>query len=273
MFKDNEHIRLDVADNVATVTFTRPRVKNSLDVDALQNLYAAVGEVEDRKDIHVLVMTGEGDAFCAGVNLKGYSVEHHEAARSDFREVAMWWHQTLHRIIGLPKPVVAAVNGIAVGGGTGLTLAADLAFASDKATFLASWMSNGFANDGGLSYTLPKIVGFRRALEFMLTNRTLPVKEALEWGVVNRVYRHQDLMKNTLAVARQLAAGPTHLQGMVKQTFHAGWRRSLEDCTENECANILVSLEHPYSKERLAAFARGDKHNRVFAEIPPNIPL
>ncbi|MGA7273030.1 MAG: enoyl-CoA hydratase/isomerase family protein [Acidimicrobiia bacterium] len=257
------HILLEVEEGVATVTFNRPEVKNSLDVETLQEIHEALGSLEDRSDVGALVITGTGDAFCAGVNLKGYDLNDREAFRSGFREVALWWHQMLHRIVRIPMPVLAAVNGIAVGGGLGLTLAADMAICNDTARFYASWMSNGIANDGGSSYTLTRILGFRRAMELMLTNRTLDAREAEEWGIVNRVYEGPRFEKMKRSIGRQLAAGPTHLQAMVKETFHDGWRRPLEECTEHECMNILTSLDNPYAADRLNAFWRGERTDSI----------
>ena len=265
-----KNIRLDIVDSVATLTFNRPEVRNSLDTETLKEIHRAMGILEDNPDAGALVITGAGEAFCAGVNLKGYSIERQEELRTGFREVAMWWHQMLHRIARLPMPVLAAVNGIAVGGGLGLTLVSDMAICNEKAKFYASWMSNGMANNGGSSYTLTKIVGFRKAMELMLTNRTLNAYEAEEWGIINRVYEGEQFTKMTASIARQLADGPTHLQAFVKETFHDGWRRSLEECTEHECMNILSALEHPYAAERLRAFERGERTNslQVDLEIP-----
>ncbi len=263
----NQPILLDIAAGVGTITFNRPHAKNSLDVAALQQLFAALGTCEDRADVGAIVLTGAGDAFCAGVNLKGYNLEDREALRAGFREVAMWWHQMLHRIVRIPKPVLAAVNGIAVGGGLGMVLASDIAVCHERATFFASWMANGVANDGGSSYTLTKIVGFRRAMELMLTNRTLTAGEAVEWGICNRLYQDADFAPNVARIARQLADGPTHLQAYVKETFHDGWRRSLEECTEHECANILRSLDNDYAARRLAAFKRGDRTNPLMIDL------
>jgi 2-(1,2-epoxy-1,2-dihydrophenyl)acetyl-CoA isomerase len=264
---EDKPMLLEIADGIATITFNRPRAKNSLDVATLQQLFEALGTCEDRADVGAVVLTGAGDAFCAGVNLKGYDLEQVSALRAEFREVAMWWHQMLHRIVRMPKPVLAAVNGIAVGGGLGIVLAADIAVCHERATFFASWMSNGVANDGGSSYSLARIVGFRRAMELMLTNRTLTAKEAVEWGICNRCYSDADFAPNVAAVARQLADGPTHLQAYVKETFHEGWRRSLEECTEHECMNILKSLEHPYAAQRLGAFKRGTRNNPLLIDL------
>ncbi len=258
-----KNITLEIADRVATLVLNRPYARNSLSTEALAEIHRALGAVEDNEDAGVLVLTGAGEAFCAGVSLKGYSIDNREELRQGFREVAMWWHQMLHRITRLPMPVLCAVNGIAVGGGMGLALASDIAICNETAKFYASWMANGMANDGGSSYTLTKIVGFRRAIELMLTNRTLDAYEAQEWGIVNRVYEGEKFTEMTASIGQQLADGPTHLQKFVKQTFHDGWRRSLEECTEHECMNILEALEHPYAKERLNAFDRGERTNAL----------
>jgi enoyl-CoA hydratase/carnithine racemase len=263
----NQPITLDISEGIATVTFNRPRVKNSLNAAALEDLFQALGTCEDRSDVGAVVLTGAGDAFCAGLNLKGYNLEDREELRAGFREVAMWWHQMLHRIVRLPKPVLAAVNGIAVGGGLGMVLASDMAVCNEDATFFASWMANGLANDGGASYTLARVIGFRRAMELMLTNRTLDAKEAVEWGICNRMYPNKDFAANVKTIARQLADGPTHLQAYVKETLHEGWRRSLEECTEFECQNILKSLDHPYAMERLGAFKRGERTNPLMIDL------
>ncbi len=268
---DQKPILLDISDGVATITFNKPAVKNSLDVEALSEFFAALGTAEDRQDVGAVVLTGAGDAFCAGVNLKGYDINDREAVRAEFREVAMWWHQALHRLVRMPKPVLAAVNGIAVGGGLGMVLASDLAVGNTRARFYASWMSNGMANDGGSSYSFVKIMGFRRAMELMMTNRILGAEEALEWQILNRLYKDEDFEANVRMIACDLAAGPTHLQAMVKQTFHDGWRRSIEECTEYECMNILQSLEHPYSRERLAAFKQGERTNRLHVRLPEGL--
>lgn len=258
-----ENIVLDVEGSLATITFNRPDVKNSLDAATLKELHRALGQIEDRRDVGALILTGSGDSFCAGVNLKGYDLDDIVAFRAGFREVAMWWHQMLHRVVRIPMPVLAAVNGIAVGGGLGLTLAADVAICNEEARFYASWMSNGIANDGGSSYSLARIVGFRRAMELLLTNRTLDAYEAQEWGIVNRVYEGDLFGEKTMQIGRELADGPTHLQAMVKETMHDGWRRSLEESTEHECMNILESLDHPYAAERLAAFRNGERTNTL----------
>jgi enoyl-CoA hydratase/carnithine racemase len=181
----------------------------------------------------------------------------------------MWWHQVLHKIVHLPRPVLAAVNGVAAGVGLGMVLAADMAVAVDSATFLCAWHSIGLANDAATSYTLVKIVGFRRAMELMLTNRTLSAGEALAWGILNRVYPRAEFARNVAQVAADLAAGPTHLQAMAKSRFHAGWRQSIEECTELEIENVMRSITDPYFKKTLDDFlARRTRSDKVQVDLP-----
>ena len=264
---EDDPILLEISNGVATITLNRPKAKNSLDTNALTQFLKALGTCEDRSDVGAIVVTGAGDAFCAGVNLKGYNIEDRDQFRAGFREVAMWMHQMLHRIVRIPKPVLSAVNGVAVGAGLGLVLASDMAVCNEDATFFASWLANGVANDGGSSYSLTRIVGFRRAMELMLSNRTLAAREAVEWGICNRMYKNDQFSENVARVARELADGPTHLQALVKETFHEGWRRPLEECTEYECRNILKSLDHPYAAERLRAFKRGERTNPLMVDL------
>jgi 2-(1,2-epoxy-1,2-dihydrophenyl)acetyl-CoA isomerase len=262
-----EHIRFEVeANGVATITFNLPHMANAMDLQGVQETVDALRRCEQRPDVGALVLTGAGDrAFSAGFNLKEipFADWDPEAIRSHFETLAMWWHQVLHKIVHIPLPVLAAVNGVAAGVGLGMTLAADMAVAVESATFVCAWHSIGLANDAATSYTLVKIAGFRRALELMLTNRTLSAADALEWQILNRVYTRAEFATNVAQIAADLAAGPTHLQAMAKARFHAGWRQSIEECTEIEIENVMRSIAHPYFRKTLDDFlgkrARSDK--------------
>ena len=268
--KDYEFIRLNIEKGVATITFASPRTRNALGLQAMRETLHAFDHLEARDEVGAVVLTGEGEGFCAGFQLKEIPTEGDgiEAIRAHFREAAMWWHQLLHRIIRIPKPVLAAVNGVAAGSGLGMTLAADLAVCTESATFLCAWHSIGIANDAATSYTLAKIVGFRRAMELMLTNRSLGAREALEWGIVNRVYAAGEFAKNVAEIARELADAPTHLQAMAKERFHMGWNQGLEECTEFEIQNVLASVSHPHFKPCLEAFLAGNKRNVEQVRLP-----
>ena len=272
---DYRHIRFQVAPSgVATLTFDLPRMANAMDLLGVQETLDALRRCEQRPDVGAVVLTGAGDhAFSAGFNLKEipFADWEPEEIRAHFETLAMWWHQVLHRIVHLPRPVLAAVNGVAVGVGLGMVLAADMAVAVDSATFLCAWHSIGLANDAATSYTLVKIVGFRRAMELMLTNRTLTAGEALDWGILNRVYPRAEFPRNVTQVAADLAAGPTHLQAMAKSRFHAGWRQSIEECTALEIENVMRSIADPYFQKTLDDFLdKRTRSDKVQVRLPPS---
>lgn len=267
--KDYEKIRLDVDGGAATITFDIPGRANALGLVALQETLRALSACEVRDDIGAVVLTGAGDAFCSGFDLKEIPAADDDVIREHFRELALWWHQVLHKITRLPKPVLAAVNGVAAGGGFGIALAADLAVCESRARFVCAWHSIGIANDTATSYSLARIVGMRRAMELMLTNRTVDAAEARDWGLVNRVYPAADFGPNVVRIAADLAAAPTHLQAMAKDRFHMGWRQSVEECTEFEIQNVLASVTHPHFRPQLERFLSKDgRSNAVQVRLP-----
>jgi enoyl-CoA hydratase/carnithine racemase len=247
---------------------------NAMDRVGVEETLDALRQCAKSADVGAVVLTGAGEhAFCAGFNLKEipFGDWKPEDVRAHFETLAMLWHQVLHRIVHLPRPVLAAVNGVAAGVGFGMTLAADMAVAVDSARFLCAWHSIGLANDAATSYTLVKIVGLRRAREMMLTNRTLTAAEALDWQILNRVYPRADFQKNVAQIAADLAAGPTHLQAMAKSRFHAGWRQSIEECTELEIENVMRSLEDPYFRKTLDQFlGKQGRSDKVQVRLPPS---
>ena len=270
-----ERILLDIAGNgVATLTFNLPEMANAMDLQGVQETLDALRRCEQRADVGAVVLRGQGErAFSAGFNLKQIPLREADtqAIRDHFETLAMWWHQVLHKLIRLPKPVLAAVNGVAAGVGLGMIIASDMAVAVDSATFLCAWHSIGLANDAATSYTLVKIVGFRRAMELMLTNRKLTAAEALDWQIVNRVYTREDFAQNVAQIAEDLARGPTHLQAMAKARFHAGWRQPIEECTAFEIENVMRSLADPYFRQMLDQFlAKQARSDKVQVHLPPS---
>ena len=269
--KEYEHVRLDITDGVATITFAAPEYRNALGIRAMQDVVDCFDRTEADDGVGCIVLTGDGDAFCAGFQLKeieGVDDAGSERVRAHFRKASLWWHVILHRIIRTPKPVLAAVNGVVAGGPVGVVAACDMAVCTESARFFCAWHSIGIANDAGSSYTLAKVVGFRRAMDLLLTNRTLSADEALDWGLVNSVYKDSEFADKSRSLAQQLADGPTHLQAMAKETLHNGWNRALEECTEFEIENVLKSVVDPHFKPRLKAFLRGEKMDTVQVRIP-----
>lgn len=252
-----------MSDGVASITVNAPDARNALSVATMQAMLEHLNRAEDDPSVGAVKITGGGDAFCAGFHLKEIPInEGPQAIKDHFRIAALWWHQLLHKVIRIPKPVLAVVNGVAAGGGLGLVLASDMAICSEDAKFVCAWHTIGIANDTATSYTLPRIVGMRRAIELMLTNRTLTAEEAADWGVVNRLFKNVDFKMAADRIAAELANGPTHLQAIAKERFHSGWLQPVEECTEHEIQNVLSSVVDPHFPPALRDFLAGHKANR-----------
>jgi enoyl-CoA hydratase/carnithine racemase len=235
-----EWIEYKVSDGVATITFNAPQFNNALGLKGLQEFLDALYRAEADNAVGAVLVTGRGKAFCAGFNLKEVPVKDLEVEK------------------------VAAHFRV-----FGMTLCADMAVCKDTASFFPAWHTIGIANDATTSYSLAKIVGFRHAMEWMMTNRTIYAKEALEWNVVNRVYDEANFEKNVGIIARELAAGPTHLQGIAKAGFHMGWRQSIEEATEFEIQNVMKTVRHPHFQKTLAKFLSGEqKSNKPQVTLP-----
>jgi len=266
MYKD---IIYAVDDRLATITINLPKVCNALSVRAMQEMLDALNRAEDDANIGAVMITGAGVAFCAGFHLREIPLERGvQGIRDHFRIAALWWHQLMHKIVRARLPVLAAVNGVAAGGGFGLVMASDMAICADTARFVCAWHAIGIANDTATSYSLVRIVGIRRAMELMLTNRTLGAAEAAEWGIVNRVYPADRFRAAVKDIAAGLATGPTHLQVMAKSRFHQGWMQPIEECTEREIDNVLASIVDPHFLARLESFLQGDKSDRPQVAFP-----
>ena len=256
---------LDVVDGVGEITLDMPQFGNALTVAGIQEFLDALFDCGRRDDVGAVLLRGAGKSFCTGFNLKEIPLAEAdiEDIAKHFEVAAMWWHQVMHKIVHIECPVLVAVHGSAAGVGLGIALCADMVICRDDARFLCAWHTIGLANDATTSYSLAKIVGFRRAQELMLTNRTLSGSEAVEWGIANQVYAAAAFDDAVRRIARDLAAGPTHLQALAKESFHQGWRRSVEEATEYEIQNVMKSVRHPYFLEALNRFIAGDQKSDV----------
>ncbi len=266
-----EHIAFSLAGGVATIRFDRPKQLNASSQQLLRETLDALYRVENMSDVGAVVVTGTGAGFNSGFDLKEIPLdgEGTQAIHEHFRIVALYWHAMIHMLARIKKPTLAAVNGKVAGGGLGIVLACDMAVSVDTATFVPAWMSIGIGNDTGTSYSLARIVGFRRAIEWLLTNRTIDAHEALRWGVVNQIYSEATFSDAVQTIAQDLADAPTHLQAMVKERIHEGWRQSLEECTEHEVQNVIASVSHPHFEECLRQFvAKTRRSNTVMVRVP-----
>jgi 2-(1,2-epoxy-1,2-dihydrophenyl)acetyl-CoA isomerase len=250
-----ETLTYDVADAVATITLNRPNAYNALDLTLARELFAAALEADEDRAVRCVVITGAGNAFCAGGDVKSF---HENAGRVGIlvKQLTTYLHGAVSRLARSPKPVIMAVNGIAAGGGMSLALAGDLVVATESAKFTMAYSKIAASPDGSSTYFLPRMIGLRRALELHFTNRTLSAKEAMEWGLVNRVYPDAEFRTATAAFARELAQGPTAAFGRAKLLFHQSTQGSLETQMELEAQAIAQSGATEDFANGVAAFVQ-----------------
>src|SRR5215510_9781009 len=250
-----ETITYEVADAVATLTLNRPAAYNALDLPLARELFAATLEADEDRALRCIVVTGAGNAFCAGGDVKAF---HESADRAGIliKQLTTYLHGAVSRLARTPKPVIMAVNGIAAGGGLSLALAGDLVVAAESAKFNMAYSKIAASPDGSSTYFLPRMIGLRRALELHYTNRTLTAREAMDWGLVNRVYPDAEFRTATAALARELAQGPTAAFGRAKLLFHQSTQESLETQMELEAQAIAQSSATEDFRNGVAAFVQ-----------------
>jgi 2-(1,2-epoxy-1,2-dihydrophenyl)acetyl-CoA isomerase len=221
-------IRYDVSDAVATVTLDRPDAMNSLTAEVKAALLDALSCAADDPEIRAVLLTGSGRAFCAGQDLREHAANL-EAGRGLDGTVREHYNPIVELITTMPKPVVAAVNGVAAGAGASLAFACDLRVASEKARFAMAFAGIGLAPDSGASWTLSRLVGTGRAAELMLLGEPLDAARALELGVVSRVVPADDVLKTAHELAARLAEGPTRAYAATKQALAYAATHSLPE--------------------------------------------
>lgn len=247
-----ENLEVEVRDAVATVTLAREGAANALDLALCRELAEVALALQEDRAVRAVVLTGRGKMFCAGGDLGAFAGAPEPPKL--LKRMTIHLHAAVAMLARMDAPVIAAVNGAAAGAGLSLVCAADLAVAVESARFTLAYTAAGLTPDGSSTYFLPRILGRRRTLELMLTNRVLGAREALEWGIVNQVVPDGEAVRAATALAAQLAAGPTGAFGATKRLVLASADNGLETQMELEAAAISRASATPDGREGVAAF-------------------
>lgn len=250
--QSSEEILVERSDGLVTVTLNRPAKKNALTATMWAGLDAVLTEVMNDPADRALLLTGAGEDFSAGADLSG-GVSGGRGAGTGLTGGPV--QSTLHEmraaneIIGrlqrLPKPTIAAVDGVAVGVALGLVLACDLVLATHRARFAEVFVKRGLALDGGTSWTLPRQVGLRRAKQMAFLGELIDADRALAWGLINEVVAPNELAKTASEWARRLATGPTTALSLIKRLLDASGSASFEQALEDEArAQHIATTTH-----------------------------
>jgi 2-(1,2-epoxy-1,2-dihydrophenyl)acetyl-CoA isomerase len=250
-------ILYEVSDGVATITLNRPDAANSLNHELSAEMLDAIIRAEEDPAVRAIVLTASGRFFCAGADLRNFY-----STTGELKNRVSLLHVALSRIVRAPLPVIGAINGTAAGGGMGLACGCDLLIAAESAKFIMAYTRRGLSPDGTTTYFLPRRIGVGRALELAYLNRTLSAREALEWGIVNRVVPDAELAGAAHAMAAELAQGPTRAYAAAKRLMHSGCVETLETQIENEIRSIYEMAATDDTKEAIRAF--NEKRTPVF---------
>jgi 2-(1,2-epoxy-1,2-dihydrophenyl)acetyl-CoA isomerase len=246
-------VRLEIRERVAHLTLDRPDRGNAIHLEMAQELADTAARLADDPGVGAVLLRGTGQHFCFGGDVKTFAT-FGDRLPQYLRPVATALHLAVSRLARSDVPLVAAVQGAAAGAGMSLACAADFVLAADSARFRMAYTRIGLSVDGGSSYFLPRIVGARRALDLMLTNRTLDAAEACDWGIVTRVVPAADLDREAEAFAATLARGATGALRAAKRLVRDSWNDSLETQLEYETREIVEKARSADAREGITAF-------------------
>ncbi len=224
-------VLLDLTEGVATITLNRPEAMNSLDVATKQALLETVRAVAEDPAARCVVLTGTGRAFCVGQDLKEHiELLHGGSSEQLFTTVDEHYNPIVTAIATMPKPVIAAVNGVAAGAGASLAFACDLRYLAEEGGFNLAFANVALSCDTGASYHLQRLVGRAKAIELLYFPRTLTAEESLELGLATSVVAGDDDLGTVVGeVAARLAAGPTVALGAMRRSVAYAAGHSFEE--------------------------------------------
>ena len=242
---------VESAGGIATLTLNRPQARNALDLVMRRELVAALDEIEADPAARAVILTGAGGHFCAGGDVK--SMEPGSAA-AEGRARLLALNALIVRLVEFPRPVIAMVDGFAVGAGCNLALCCDLIVASDRAKFGEVFAKIGLVPDGGGSWLLPRMVGLARAKELIFTADIIDAAEAARIGLVNRVVPAAELATVTRALAAKVAQGPPKALAMAKHMVNRAASTDLASALDVEAFSQAIAITGDEHREGLAAF-------------------
>ncbi|MDR1603933.1 MAG: enoyl-CoA hydratase/isomerase family protein [Gracilibacteraceae bacterium] len=251
-----QSIQYQVADRVATITMCQPAKMNALDVRLGRELVAALAEAGADAQVKVVVLTGAGRAFCAGGDVTAFAGVGLEEAVDGIKATSK---SLVRAFTQCPKPILASVNGFAVGAGLSLALLSDLVIASAQAVFGAAFVNIGLTPDCGSLYFLPRLVGLAKAKELVFTGANIDAREALALGIVNQVAEPDKLAEVTAKMAARLAAQPGLSMAQSKALLHMGLDVGIDELLDMEAIAQGLCMVSADGQEGVAAFLQKRK--------------
>ncbi len=250
----SESVLFDVSERIATLTLNQPARLNAFSDAMLAELLARIDECAAREDVAVVILTGSGRGFCSGGDVSSMGEDADNRAhvtKTYIHEVIQAFPKRLQRF---DKPIIAAVNGVAAGGGMDLALACDMRVAASSASFAETYVRIGLLPGGGGAWFLPRLVGRSMAMEMLLGGEFIDADEALRIGLVNHVWPDDELLERTRALAARIARNPPLSVRLIKRAVGHGLDNDLETCLDLVSSHIAIAKQGHDHAEAMRAF-------------------
>ncbi|SCW90446.1 2-(1,2-epoxy-1,2-dihydrophenyl)acetyl-CoA isomerase [Sphingobium faniae] len=251
--EDFTTLRFERDGAVAVIAINRPQAGNAIDVTMSRELLHAAIACDRDDSVRAVLLRSEGKLFSAGGDI-GAFVGAGDKMPDLISEETAYLHAAVARLARMDKPLVVAVQGFAAGAGFSLAMLGDIVMAGKAAQFTLAYTAIGLTPDGGASWLLPRLVGYRKAQEMILLNRRFGAQEALDIGLLTQVVEDEDLLTRALEIAHQLAAGPTRAFGRCRDLMLGCFGETLETHLEREARGIVASAGERDGKEGVRAF-------------------
>jgi len=245
---------VEKSDNLAKITLNRPELLNALSFELLQELQIALKDAGDDANVRAILITGEGRGFCSGADLGNTTIDTNIAATIEEN-----YNPVARLIYNMPKPVIAAVNGVAAGAGMSLALACDMRILSTNAVFVLGFTGIALVMDASGSYFLPKLVGRAKALELAYTNRKVSAQEAISIGLGEVLFDEADFDREATLYAKQIALGPTASFALLKKQINESYNNNFEEQLALEAELQTIAAQSADAAEGIAAFLQKRK--------------
>ncbi|MDP3509339.1 MAG: enoyl-CoA hydratase-related protein [Candidatus Melainabacteria bacterium] len=234
---DEKILLTEKKNGVGIITLNRPDKLNAFSDELTFQLQDALKEMEKDKEVRAIILTASGRGFCAGQDLQSRSIAQEMGERPSLGDsIRRRYNPIVIKLRRIEKPIIAAVNGVAAGAGASIAFACDYRIVTDKVNFIQSFTKVGLIPDSGATFILTRLVGLTKAFELMLSADKLSAEEALNLGIINKIVGEDDLMKEAIALAEKLAAGPTKAFGLTKRAVNRAVFDDLEELLEYEAS-------------------------------------
>jgi len=246
-----------VQNSICSITLNRPDVFNSFNEELSAEFIDALKKANKEQAVRVIIISGQGKAFCSGQDLK--DIKNHEGTRSLSDSVIRRYNPMIMAMRDMAKPIICKLNGVAAGAGASLALACDIIIAAETATLIEVFANVGLVPDSGSSFFLPRLVGYNKAFELITLASKITAQEAQELGIVYKVVPPEELDAAVLELANRYASGPTKTYGMIKKMLNKAYTANLPEMLQYEayCQEIAGTSED--YKEGVAAFTEKRK--------------